>query len=103
MIMPMDDDLHDQPNVQSADTCRRAKPKRSPASNVGTAVVDVLRWRHYVGQDGPHDRTTRFVLLVIGTFMHVKTGKCFVSFRKIGEYALLSERAVAKHVRRAIE
>jgi hypothetical protein len=79
------------------------RQRRPPAKNVGSAVKDMIRWRHYIGMDGPPDPMTRYVLLVIGTFLNVTTGYGFVSFRKIAEYANLSPRCVAKHVRLAIE
>jgi hypothetical protein len=96
-------DVEEDIEVAVAAHGNKAKGKRPPASNIGTPVSDVMRWRHYIGLDGPLDKTTRYVLLVIGSFMHVHTGQCYPSFKRIAEYALLTERAVAKHVRKAIE
>lgn len=50
-----------------------------------------------MASSGPADPMTRYVLLVMSTYMDKDGGRCFPSIRKIGERSRLNKDTVAKH------
>jgi hypothetical protein len=93
-----------QRQVLSNATKQEVRPRRAPAKNVGDPYTNVMRWRHYIlSDDGPSDRMTRFILLVIGAHMNVQTGIAWPSYKTIAKEALVSERCAIKHVGYAVK
>lgn len=77
--------------------------RKMPAENVGRPAGHLLTWRRAFLEWSGLPPTTRLVVLVIADYMNTDGTKAFPSLATIANNANLTRRAVATHVRTAIE
>jgi hypothetical protein len=62
-----------------------------------------FRWERELRARGPRSATTRFVLLMIGTYMSEQGDRAFPTTATLASDTCLSERAVCEHIEKAHE